>query len=83
MITFFEHPYLSSLQAWALVAIAVLAYFHTFSFTGNPDHNDLDLTWKITTAIMWPACLVIFMAVVIYTTIVMLFGKSSRDKNDH
>lgn len=80
MMPFFDHPWLYAVRDWLLIAIAMIAYFHTPDFTKNKDHKDLDLTWKIITALMWPICLIIFVVVVPFTLIVTLFGKKPNTK---
>lgn len=85
MIPFLNHPYLFALQDWLLIAVVLMLYFHTLEFTKNPEHKDFDLSWKITTALMWPVCSVIFVAVVIFTVFTTVFSKStskSKTKKD-
>lgn len=80
MISFVAHPYLFLLQTWLLVGLAMVAYFHTSGFTSDPDHKDLDLAWKIITALMWPICLVIFAVVMPYTVFELMFSKKIKTK---
>lgn len=81
MIPFLAHPYLQSLQDWLLIAVAVAAYFHTSDFANDPEHRELDSSWKIITALLWPVCLIVFVVMVIVTLIGALFSKKPRPKS--
>lgn len=90
MIPFLQHPVLYSLAIWLEVAFAMVVYFHTAHFEKSKDAKEFDLSWKITTGLMWPICFVAFVVVAIaifcqcmyYHLVTALRKRKEKAKNE-